>query len=218
MKTIKEFKLKDGDKEREFVLLRPTRRQREASEEAYAIEYGNSVRKGILTRGMVSKKYLDSGGTMSEEDAKALSGMYHKLKTLVDEQVRLNQKKTPTKKDKERLKALEEEMVSQRKEIAEVETQSNYLFTQTAETRAQQAAIRWFTLNLLREVVDGERVVFFDGETYDDKVDQYYEREEAEDNGLYLDIMDQAGTIMSLWYFSGGASSEEIDKMIKELS
>jgi len=216
MKILYEFKIKDGDKEREFALLKPTRRQREASDMEYSVEYNDCIRRGIMTRTMLAKKYDDVGGFMTSSEEKHRSALYHELKKNIEEQTKLNTTKPQTKKVKEKLLELEKEVVELSKKISEVETSNNYLFSQTAESRAQLKAINWFSLNLLHEKIKKEYEIFFDGESYDEKLDQYYDREEEDDNETYLKIMDRAGTIIALWYFSGGAASaDDIDKMIE---
>ena len=215
-KTIYEFKVKDGKKNRHFVINRPTRRQAEEADTQYAVEMSKCVRKGILTKNMLAKKYADSGGVMSEEAAKQLSGMYHKLNELISEQARLKTVKSQTKKNKERLKGLEDEMVDVRRNIVDIEGANLSLFNNTAESRAQQQIMVWYTTHLLVEKVGDNEEFFFDGEDFEDKLDQYYSREDEEDNEVYLDIMRTAGTIVAFWYYNQGLEHKKFESALRE--
>ena len=215
-KEIYQYSTGKGKNKREFILRRPTRRQMEDADTQYAVEMSQCVRKGILTKNMLAKKYEDSGGLLTEEAAKQLSGMYHKLNELISEQARLKTVKAQTKKNKERQEKLEEEMVNVRRDIVEVESANLSLFSNTAEARAQNKILIWYVTHLLEEKVDGEWTPFFDGIDFVDKLEQYYEREDAEDNEEYLNIMQDAGTVIAFWYFNQNLSKEKFDVALKE--
>lgn len=215
-KEIYSYTTGKGKKKREFVLRRPTRRQMEDADTQYAVEMSQCVRKGILTKNMLAKKYEDSGGLLTEEAAKQLSGMYHKLNELISEQARLQTVKAQTKANKDRLQSLEEDMVKVRRDIVEVESANLSLFSNTAESRAQNKILIWYVTHLLHEKVGEEFQPFFDGIDFVDKLEQYYEREDEEDNEEYIDIMQRAGTVIAFWYFNQGLSQEKFDLALKE--
>jgi len=215
-KILHEYTVKDGKKLRKFIVQRPNRRQNDEADTQYAIELSNCVRKGILTKSMLSKKYEDSGGILSEESAKQLSGLYHRLEELISEQARLKTVKTQTQKNKEKLEKLEEEMVDVRRRIVDVESNNLTLFNNTAESRAQSKTLIWYTTHLLFEK-DGDKLIpFFDGADFEEKLDQYYEREDEEDNKTYLEIMQRAGTAMAFWYYNQGLPTDKFKVALKE--
>lgn len=215
-KTIYEYKVKDGDKTREFALKRPTRREMEDADTQYAVEMSKCVRKGILTKSMLAKKYADSGGVLSEEGAKQLSALYHKLNDIISEQSKLQTVKAQTKKNKERAEVLEKEMVDVRKEIVEIESQNLSLFNNTAEARAQNKILIWYATHLLVEKKGEEETPFFDGFDFEDKLEQYYDREDSEDNEVYVDIMQRAGTVLAFWYYNQGLPKDKFEIALKE--
>ena len=51
-------------------LKRPSRRELEDAELEYSVEMSRCVKRGILTKAMLYKKYSDTGGVWSEDDAK----------------------------------------------------------------------------------------------------------------------------------------------------
>ena len=55
-----------------MILKEPNRRQIEEADMEYSIEMSQCVKRGILTKAMLAKKYSDSGGLLAEEDAKTI--------------------------------------------------------------------------------------------------------------------------------------------------
>ena len=51
-------------------LKRPSRRELEDAELEYSVEMSKCVKRGILTKAMLFKKYSDTGGVWTEDDAK----------------------------------------------------------------------------------------------------------------------------------------------------
>ena len=47
----------------------PTRRELEEADMEFSIEMSNCIKKGILTKAMLAKKYSDTGGLLAEADA-----------------------------------------------------------------------------------------------------------------------------------------------------
>ena len=67
------------------IMKQPTRRQIEEAELEFSVEMSQCIKKGILTKAMLAKKYSDTGGLLAEEDAKALTKMYVKYGELSQE-------------------------------------------------------------------------------------------------------------------------------------
>ena len=66
----------------EFLLKEPNRRQLEDADMEYSIEISRCVKKGILTKAMLAKKYSDSGGILTDKDAQRLVDLYGDLSGL----------------------------------------------------------------------------------------------------------------------------------------
>ena len=56
----------------EIVLKQPSRRQLEEADMEYSIEISRCIKKGVLTKAMLAKKYSDTGGILTEKDAQRL--------------------------------------------------------------------------------------------------------------------------------------------------
>ena len=155
-----------------IILKQPNRRQIEEAELEYSVEMSNCIRKGILTKAMLAKKYSDTGGLLSEEDAQELSGLYLKFGEKSGEFQKLSAKTKPTDTDKKRMDKMSGEIALLRKEIVDMETSYSSLFNHTADTRAQNKAIQWYILYLtfIQKGDEEESTPLFEGENFEGKM------------------------------------------------
>ena len=203
-----------------IILKQPNRRQIEEAELEYSVEMSNCIRKGILTKAMLAKKYSDTGGLLTEEDAKELSSMYLKFGEKSASFQKLSAKTKPTSVDREKIDKLAGELAILRKQIVDMETSYSSLFNHTADTRAQNKAIQWYILYLtyIQKSDEEETTPLFEGESFEDKLDRFYELEEEGDE-LYDLVNGKVATMISFWYYSSGAASradlEQLDADIE---
>jgi hypothetical protein len=199
------------------VIRKPTRRQIEEAEMEYSIEISNCVKKGILTKAMLSKKYSDSGGLMSEEDALALQKLYSLHQRLILDFEEVDIKKRKTSKEKTKLKEIQEGINRSKREIIDLEMGYSSLFNHTADTKAQNRVITWYMLNLtyVHKESDEESgaIPLFDGETFEEKRESYYAMEEDDDNEFYEAVRGKLTTIVSFWFFSENAEEKDFQKL-----
>ena len=157
-KTKEKRKNKDGTEEEvevtkkvqkkipfKFTLKDPTRRELEEADMEYSIEMSRCIKKGILTKAMLAKKYSDTGGLLAESDANRLLELYGELasleadytaKTLANRDV----KKLPAKTKKE-IDELTGKLAVARRDIVNLESAYQSLFNHTADTKAQNPYI-----------------------------------------------------------------------------
>lgn len=227
---LEERKNEDGTKEKveitkeieqavpyRVILKQPNRREMEEAELEYSIEMSRCIKQGILTKAMLSKKYSDSGGLMAEEDAKDLSRLYMKFAELSNDLTRLTTKPSKTKREEEKISEKSGQLGEVRKQIVDMETSYASLFNHTADSRAANKAVTWYLLNLayMRKDEDEEMEPIFKGETFQDKVDEYYRLEES-GSELYHLISSKIATYISYWYYSAGAVTEKDFKQLQE--
>ena len=192
------------------ILKEPNRRQMEEADMEYSIEMSQCVKKGVLTKAMLAKKYSDSGGLLAEEDAKKLNTKYAELADLQNSFARLA---TKTDKDSDEIVEKKDNILAKiaslRRQIIEIETAYSSLFNHTADVKAQNRVIMWYVLNLTY-VADGEEDAeeFFKGNTYEEKESYYYDLEEKNDP-LYMLIHSKLATFMSYWYFASTSLTKE---------
>ena len=192
------------------ILKEPNRRQVEEADMEYSIEMSQCVKRGILTKAMLAKKYSDTGGLLAEEDARELNSKYGELADLQNDFTKLATKTNkPTEEDTEKKSQILNDIAALRRNIIEIETSYASLFNHTADVKAQNRVIMWYVLNLTytsRGEQDPEQ--FFKGDTFEEREQNYYELEEQNDE-LYLLIQNKLATFMSYWYFAASSLTKE---------
>ena len=129
----------------QVFLKRPSRRELEDAELEYSVEMSRCVKRGILTKAMLYKKYSDTGGVWSEEDAKDYGKLYKEIFDIQNEYARLETVDKKTDKQKERLEKIKENLAETRRQIVEAESAMHSLFDHTADTKAQNRLLLWYT-------------------------------------------------------------------------
>ena len=108
-----------------------------------------------------------------------------------------------------------------RKDIVNVETSYSNLFNHTADVRAENRVIQWYILYLtfIQKEDEDKMVPLFEGNSFEQKLDRYYELEEDGDV-IYDLIGGKVAALYSFWYYSSGAVSradfEKLDSDIEE--
>lgn len=201
----------------EVQIKRPNRRELEEAELEYSVEMSRCIKKGILTKAMLGKKYSDTGGLFSEEDSSDYADLYKKALDLQNEYVRLDNVKKKTEKQKTRFEKVKEETAVNRTKIVEFESNFQSLFDHTADVKAQNKVILWYCLHLTY-VYDEEKdkfVQYFQGEDFDEKVSNYYELEESEDP-FYAGLIKKVSTTLAFWFFNQASTQEEFTELMKK--
>jgi hypothetical protein len=196
-----------------FALKRPNRRMGDLAERRYAVELGREIQAGCITKPMLIKKYSDSGGALSESEASDMLNLMKKVNELESEYKLLNLQKNGNSKRK---KEVEEEILSTRKQLLDLEVALQGLYQHTADARAERALLLWYTANLaLIKDDDGEWTSYFDGINDDAKIDDVYEKEELQD-GVSEKAVEIFMRAVSYWFYNQDATQEAIQKFIDE--
>jgi hypothetical protein len=92
------------------------------------------------------------------------------------------------------------------------------LFDHTADVRAQNRLILWYVIMLthIQEEGDENPKPFFGKGSFEDKMEEYYKREEGED-ALYFLITKKAATILAFWFFNQTSDKDSFDGLMKRL-
>ena len=129
-------------------LKRPSRRELEDAELEYSVEMSRCVKRGILTKAMLYKKYSDTGGVWSEDDAKDYGKLYREIFDIQNEYARLETVDKKTEKQEKKLDNLKDRLAETKRQIVEAESAMQSLFDHTADTKAQNRLLLWYTLIL----------------------------------------------------------------------
>lgn len=198
-------------------IYEPSRRQVEDADMEFSIEMSKCIKKGILTKAMLAKKYSDSGGLLTEDDSKNLIRLYKELAELQNDLGRMMSKKKKSPDEKEKEGDLTERFADTRKKIVDLETTYQNVFNHTADTKAQNKTVMWYLLNLSHvESPSGIEEALFPGDTPEIKEESYYEKDERGDE-VYELAREKLMTFISFWYFSQNASMEDFEKLEEDI-
>tara|TARA_E500000331_G_C17223314_1_gene699163 strand:- start:36 stop:797 length:762 start_codon:yes stop_codon:yes gene_type:complete len=216
METVTTSKVVKKPVPSNVIIYQPSRRQIEDADMEFSIEMSKCIKKGILTKAMLAKKYSDTGGLLTEGDSQKLIRLYKELGETQNALAKLSQKKKKTENEKKKESELTETFANTRREIVDLETNYQNLFNHTADTKAQNRAILWYMLNLCFIKQDEEERPLFAGESTEEKEDSYYELEESEDEIFDL-AKEKLMTFVSFWYFSQNPAKEDFENLEQEL-
>lgn len=202
----------------EVQIKRPNRRQLEEAELEYSVEMSKCIKRGILTKAMLGKKYSDTGGLFSEEDSSQYGDFYKEALDLQNEYVRLDTLKKKTAAQKSRFEKVKSKIALNRKQIVDFESNFQSLFDHTADVKAQNKVLLWYCLNLtyIYDEEGDKFVPYFKGEDFEEKTAYYYELEESEDD-FYNDLIKRASTTLAFWFFNQASSQEEFESLMTEV-
>ena len=195
----------------------PSRRQMQEADMEFSVEMSRCIRSGILTKAMLLNKYSDTGGLISESDAKSMVDSADELRDLQAELTILNLKPESerTDKEKEKMNALTSKILAKRKTLMEKETSYITLFNHTADIRA----ILWYILNLTfynDETMGDQFEPLFPGKNFEQREAVMFDYEDS-DNEIYNKCYSKLASIVSHWFFTSNIDSEEFDRIIEEI-
>jgi len=205
----------------EIKINQPSRRQMQEADMEFSVEMSRCIRSGILTKAMLLNKYSDTGGLISESDAKTMVSAADELRDLQAELTILNLKPESerTEKEKEKINNLTYSILSKRKTLMEKEISYITLFNHTADIKAQNKAILWYILNLTfykDETVSSEFQPLFPGKNFEQREAVMFDYEDSE-NEIYNKCYSKLASIVSHWFFTSNIDSEEFDRIIQEI-
>ena len=196
----------------EFVVKKPTRRIIDEAEAQYAVELSKNIKKGIVTKAMMIKKYADTGGALTEEQAKDMVRNLQKSNEISNKiQLLSTEKEKPTKE----IEKLEAELLTIRKELAEFETAMQGVYEHTADARSERSMLLWYVIQLSRILKDEEEEFFFNGILYEDQLEDLYKKDEEGDE-IEMRALSTMMSIVSYWFYNGESTKEELDDFLKQ--
>ena len=225
---IKQFKKIKKDKPVKCAILKPTRSLYEDGELFYSVELSKYIQAGMLTKTLLAKRFANDGGTLTDADQEKYSKLYSLLHEKEQEAQRIQLDTENAKKRAKKLQDLILEITSIRQQLVEFESIQSSLFDQTAEHKARNRTILWWTLNLayIKEDGDEDFKSVFDGETFENKLNSYDEIEEGEEYSEggekqhFSIAVKKFAYFISFWY-SGQATDKEgfdaADELLKEV-
>ena len=212
VKTIKKVKKKEQVK---VFLRKPTRALFDEAELFYGVRLSEGIKAGLLTRALLSKRFTNDGGVLSEEEKNIYATLYVSLFEKQNEFQKLSIKDESERTDAEktRYKEIIQELTELRTQIQDFESAQASLFDQTAENRARNKTILWWVLQLAYAVNEkGEEYPFFGDGQYEDRL-RIYDNIEETGNDFETLVCRKLAYFVSFWYVGRASSQEEFERL-----
>ena len=105
-----------------------------------------------------------------------------------------------------------------RRKVVDAETSMETLFNHTADNKAQNRLLLWYTLMLthVQDESQEEPVPYFEGLDFEEKMEDYYTKED-ESSSFYVDLIKKVTTVLAFWFFNQASSPEEFNKLIEDV-
>jgi len=197
-----------------FFLRKPTRSLHDDAELYYGVKLGEGIKAGMVTRAMLAKRFNNDGGVFSEPEIKQIEIQYKELLDASNDYQRLLAKENKTEEENNKLQEAKKLTVSIQRNLQKSEMDRESLYDRTAETRAKNKLLVWWTINLCYELVDGKEVPFFKGKDFEAQLDDYENISESGDEVRKLALRKFLYYI-SFWNSTGASASEEFEKAIQ---
>jgi len=199
VKTIKPAK---------YAILKNSRRMTEKADLFFAKTVGFYTKQGLLSVHQINKRYYNDDGPFNKDEEKVMENLADQKAKLGEKYFGLSQieKKTP-EQDKEEREILEE-ILELQKRMDSISTPYVGIFNQTAEYKARNKLITFWTVFLLHkqnENGEWERVV--DVKDYEDGEEILFD---IEDDGTpFEQEAIKKGMFFISYWASGGDTSEQ---------
>lgn len=201
-----------------IVLKKPTRRQAEEADLEYSVEMSKCIKKGILTKAMLAKKYSDTGGLMSETESQRLVDLYKEIFDLQLDSSKLEAVIEKTDEIKTRQEEILTKITDSRNEIVNIESGYRALFDHTADSKAQNKVLTWYILNLsyIKRELDSDAKPLYKGKDFEEKMTDYYDQEEK-NTELYKSISKKITTLIAFWFFNQASTEEDFKELDRKI-
>lgn len=184
-----------------IALLKPDRKKYKEADIFYAKTLSNYLKEGLLPYSLVSKRYMNDGGPLTDEEKKTVANLQNRYYDLQEEYFKTSKSSETEKRSGEILL----EMTEINKKIESIRENYSEIYNNTAEAKSKSDTIEWWILNLsLIENSEGKdyKLLYGDG----DFESKYSNLESLESkNEVYLnEAIKKLSYFISFWYNSGG--------------
>lgn len=215
------IKKEDGTEDisvKKFGILKPNRKMKEDGELFYAAETSRFAKAGVLPRAAWNTILSNGGGSISEKDRELYGELLLKFRdsTLELQSILLKSESEKTEAEELRSDELLKELDEIRKDLQSFEASQIEIFENTAEAKARNRSILWWTLFLSYEF-DGENAKHvIPGDSFEDKLDYYDSLYESEkDNDSKLSLLRKFTYLITLWYLGRVTTQKDFEAFDK---
>ncbi len=191
-----------------MALKHPSRRELRQAELFYGKEFNKFITLGFLPRSIMVNKHLDvSGGVLSEKERLKLAELAEKRANLEADLVRATNETEDVKK------GIRAQLVAVTTQTQDLSNANENIFSQTADTKAQNQLVSWFQFNLTLIDRSGAWKPYFEGDNFEAKEEFMWKLEEANDE-FFLAAVEKIALYTGL--FAQGVSTKEQFQLIEE--
>jgi len=205
-----------------ITLKKPNRVMYDDAELYYGVTLSEGIKAGLLTRALLSKRFSNDGGVMSNEDKEDYADLYLALFNNQTEIERLSgvTAKKRTEQESEKFSSLMKRNGVLKREIQDFELAQASLFEQTAENRARNKTVLWWVLRMAHiqgsEEDNSEPIPIFSGGSHKERLDSYDGLEELPDP-FYEELLKKLVYYVSYWYVGNVQTEEEFKRLLSDL-
>lgn len=238
MKPLYTFNVGEGEKEKKIAVFKPTYAQVEAAEFIYGQYFNKLIQDGFMSRAMMDKKFNDIGGLFAEKTNNEISNSVKRLMD-IGKTIQFYKGAEEGGLDQEQehqLKIAEEDYLSIQKQILERDYNLEQMYNQSADAKAEQHLMKWFTLEssfyyekvLSKEqgkIVE-EKFEIFEGSNFEERLQQFNlfleEIDESDDEELtdrkkmIIESLPVINKVLSLWYKQLATDQKTVEKALKD--
>lgn len=187
-------------KEKEYALKKPTRMEIDEADMIYSMNISECIKRGILTRDMLAKRYDDFGGHLTNSELKDYKNLMGEFA-----EVQKELQTVKTKKAKEAAEKKFEEIFSKLQQIQQIEEN---IFQRTAENIARNKTILWLVFSLA-QIKDGDGFEpVYAGVEHEEKYNSYAKQEE-EDSDFAQGLLSKFSIYVTYWYTNKADKPED---------
>ena len=189
------------------AILKPDRKKYKEADIFYAKTISNYLKEGLLPHSLVSKRYMNDGGPMTESEKKAINAMRDRYNELQEEYFKME---TPVSEENNKRRGeIILEMSEIQRVIKEIRNTYSDIFENTAEAKTKNDTIEWWVLNIsLVEDENKEYKLFYGDGDFDSKTETL-EKLEAKDDEFTNEVIKKLSYFISFWYASGSDIKKE---------
>ena len=196
----------------ELGLLKNSRRLTEKADLFFAKTVGFYTSEGLLSVHQINKRYYNDDGPFNKDESKVMENLTEQKGKLAEDYFNLNQVKEKTPEEENEEKGILDSILRIQKEIDAISNPYVGIFNQTAEYKARNKLITFWTVFLLHQKAeDGEWKRVVEGKDYEDGENRLFDLEDGDDS-LSQEIVKKAMFYVSFW---AGGGNWETDKGLK---
>ena len=173
-----------------FKIKKPNRKIIDDGDIFYAAKVGEYLKAGLLSKNLISKRFENDGGDLSEDIKKQYTEAVNDYYNLQLELNKIQGKEASVLSEEEKTQTEElQTKINELKNIlTEFEIQRTSIYDQSAESKALNKQIFWYILTLThwnKGKEDGVFEPYFIGKTFDERCDSYDKIEDDENNNEF---------------------------------